>query len=136
MGEPGSRGSTAPPRILIVEDDPHTRRINALALSSAGFATEEAEDGASALEMVRARPPDLIVLDIALPGVDGLAVLESIRRELGETAPPVIVLSARAMRDDYEAARRAGCDSYLAKPIDPFDLVHEAGRLLESRRGG
>lgn len=123
------------PRILVVEDDVHTRRINVLALSSAGYGIEEAADGATAIRAARESRPDLIVLDIALPGITGLAVLETLRNEMGPAAPPVIVLSARAMRDDFEAARRAGCDAYLAKPIDPFDLVHEVGRLLAARRG-
>jgi CheY-like chemotaxis protein len=123
------------PRILVVEDDLHTRRINVLALSSAGYRVQEAADGATAIRAARESRPDLIVLDIALPGITGLGVLETLRSEMGSSAPPVIVLSARAMRDDFEAARRAGCDAYLAKPIDPFDLVHEVGRLLAARRG-
>ncbi len=134
MSEDPAGQAGGPPRILVVEDDVHTRRINVLALSSAGYRIEEAADGAEAVRAALASRPDLVVLDIALPGVTGIEVLETLRRELGPAAPPVIVLSARAMRDDFEAARRAGCDAYLAKPIDPFDLVHEAGRLLAARR--
>jgi len=72
-------------------------------------------------------------MDISLPGTGGLEATGAIRAQI---APPplVIVLTARAMREDHEAAIAAGCDAYLAKPIDPFDLVHEVGRLLAARR--
>jgi len=122
-------------RILVVEDDPHTRRINVLALASAGYEVDEASDGAAAVEAALATRPDLVVMDIALPGLGGLEATRRIRD--GVSPPPlVIILTARAMREDQEAARAAGCDGYLAKPIDPFDLVHEVRRLLAGRREG
>ena len=120
-------------RILVVEDDPHTRRINLLALRSVGFETMEARDGQEAVRLCLESRPALVVLDLAIPKVSGLDVLEAIKRELGAAAPLVLVLTAHAMREDLDAARQAGCDSYLAKPIDPFDLVDEIGRLLAAR---
>ncbi len=120
-------------RILIVEDDPHTRRINLLALRSEGYETVEAGEGTEAVRLCLESRPDLVVLDLALPKVSGLDVLQAIRREMGAAAPLVLVLTAHAMREDLEAARRAGCDSYLAKPIDPFDLLDEIRRLLAAR---
>jgi len=72
-------------------------------------------------------------MDISLPGTGGLEATARIRREI--LPPPlVIVLTARAMREDHDAAIAAGCDAYLAKPIDPFDLLHEVRRLLAARR--
>ncbi len=123
------------PRILIVEDDLHARRINSLALSSAGYEIHEAVDGAEAVERAVALRPDLVVMDLGLPGMSGLEATKRIKHEMAPTAPLVVVLTARAMREDVEAARRAGCDAHLAKPIDPFDLVHEVKRLLEARPG-
>ena len=120
-------------RILVVEDDPHTRQINLLALRSVGFETMEARDGQEAVRLCLESRPALVVLDLAIPKVSGLDVLEAIKRELGAAAPLVLVLTAHAMREDLDAARQAGCDSYLAKPIDPFDLVDEIGRLLAAR---
>ncbi len=122
-------------RILVVEDDPHTRRINVLALGSAGYEVRDAADGATAVDTALEFRPDLVVMDIALPGLGGLEATRRIRSII-DPPPLVIVLTARAMREDQEAARNAGCDGYLAKPIDPFDLVHEVRRLLAARRSG
>ncbi len=117
-------------RILIVEDDRHTRRINREVLEHAGYLVEMAEDGAEAIVCVRRHRPDLVVMDLALPGIGGLEATRRIKEEGGRDAPPVVMLTARALRDDVEAARRAGCDAYLAKPCDPFDLLDVVGRLL------
>jgi CheY-like chemotaxis protein len=130
---PPAGGGAGRQRILIVEDDLHTRRINATALASAGYEVIEALDGAAAVRDAIARRPDLIVMDLALPGVGGLEATARIKQDLGAAAPPIIVLTARAMREDHEAAVRAGCDAYLPKPIDPFDLLHEVRRLLALR---
>ena len=131
---PSAAGS-APPRVLIAEDDPHARRINSLALASSGCETRDVGEGASAIRVALEWRPDLLVIDLAMPGVGGLAAITAIRNRLGAEAPRVIVLTARAMREDREAARGAGCDVFLAKPIDPFDLVHEVKRLLAARGG-
>ncbi|HET9480645.1 MAG TPA: response regulator [Candidatus Polarisedimenticolia bacterium] len=131
----GRAGGTAGPhRVLIVDDDVHARRINSVALASEGFQVREARDGEEALAIVSDFRPDLIVMDIALPRRNGLEVTEQVKRMGPWQAPLVIVLSARAMKEDAEASRRAGCDAYLSKPIDPFDLVHEARRLLSAGR--
>lgn len=122
-----------PPRVLIVEDDPHTRRINSLALSFAGCETRDVGEGASAIRLALEWRPDLMVIDLAMPGVGGLAAIAEIKNRLGTEAPGVIVLTARAMHEDRLAAQTAGCDVFLAKPIDPFDLVHEVKRLLAAR---
>lgn len=123
-----------PARVLLVEDDVHTRRINALALGSRGIEIGEALNGLDALRLAPTLRPDLIVMDISLPGMSGIETMERLRRELPPPAPLMVVLTARAMRDDMEAARAAGCDAYLTKPIDPADLVDEIERLLSTRR--
>jgi CheY-like chemotaxis protein len=123
-----------PARVLLVEDDVHTRRINALALGSLGFEIVEAVDGFEALRLALSLHPDLIVMDISLPGMSGTATMERILTEIPPPPPLMLVLTARAMRDDMEAARSAGCDGYLTKPIDPFDLAREVERLLSTRR--
>ena len=117
-----------PARILLAEDDIHARRINTLALRAAGYEVHEALNGPEALRRVFEITPDLIVMDVALPGMSGIEALF--------IPPLVVVLTARALRDDAEAARAAGCDAYLTKPIDPMLLVEEIGKLLSKRGGG
>lgn len=124
------------PAILVVEDDKHSRRINCTALGSAGYEIHEADNGTDGIRLAVEIAPDLIVMDLALPGTGGIEAIARIKQEMGKRSPLILVLSAHAMKEDLEAARHAGCDVYLAKPIDPFDLVHEVGRLLESRETG
>ncbi len=124
------------PAILVVEDDKHSRRINCTALGSAGFEIHEADNGTDGIRLALELVPDLIVMDLALPGTGGIDAIARIKQAMGEAAPLILVLSAHAMKDDLDMARRAGCDVYLAKPIDPFDLVHEVHRLLSSRGAG
>lgn len=121
------------PAILVVEDDKHSRRINCTALGSAGYEIHEADNGIDGIRIALERAPDLVVMDLALPGTGGVDAIARIKQEMGASSPLILVLSAHAMKEDLEAARRAGCDVYLAKPIDPFDLVHEVRRLLDSR---
>ena len=124
------------PAILVVEDDKHSRHINCMALGSAGFQIHEADNGTEGIRLALELGPDLIVMDLALPGTNGIDAIARIKKEMGPQAPLILVLSAHAMKEDLDRARRAGCDVYLAKPIDPFDLVHEVRRLLDSRGGG
>ena len=129
-----SREITAGGRILLVEDDLHSRRISGTALRASGFEVHEASDGHEGVEMARALDPDLVVMDLGLPGMSGFEATRRIKGEAGPEPPLVVVLTARVLREDVESARSAGCDSFLAKPIDPFDLVHEVRRLLGGRR--
>jgi two-component system cell cycle response regulator DivK len=121
-------------RILLVEDDGHSRRITNTALSASGFEVHEADTGEEGVEMARTLGPDLVVMDLGLPGMSGFEAIMRIKRESRPEPPLVIVLTARILKDDVEKARSAGCDSFLAKPIDPFDLVHEVKRLVDERR--
>lgn len=108
----------------------HTRRINSRALSAHGYEIHEALDGAEAVRRALELRPDLIVMDLGLPGTPGIEATRQIKEALHPSAPIIVVLSAHALRKDYDAARAAGCDAFLAKPIDPFDLVHEIERRL------
>lgn len=132
--EDGSAGRAPRARILIVEDDVHSRRIGALALGAAGHEIHEAVNGFEAVSRAAALRPDVILMDVMLPGMSGLEAVERIRGAGHTPAPLIIGLSARAMRSDADAALAAGCDAYLTKPIDPVDLVTEIERLLAARR--
>jgi two-component system cell cycle response regulator DivK len=108
-----------PKRILVVEDDPDNRRIVAKVLSVEGYHVIEATDGIEALAQARAERPDLILMDLALPNVDGWEATRQLKSDPETRSIPVVALTAVAMRGDEEQARAAGCDDYLPKPARP-----------------
>ncbi len=107
-------------RILLVEDDPSIREVTALGLSGAGFDVTTAADGAEALDRWRAERPDLVLLDVMLPRLDGLEVLRAIRRE---ATTPVVMLTARADTIDVVVGLESGADDYVRKPFEMPELV-------------
>jgi two-component system cell cycle response regulator DivK len=108
-----------PKKILVVEDDPDNRRIVAKVLSVEGYHVVEATDGIEALEQARVEHPDLILMDLALPNMDGWEATRQLKGNAETRAIPVVALTAVAMRGDEEQARAAGCDDYLPKPARP-----------------
>jgi DNA-binding response OmpR family regulator len=117
-------------RILIVEDDPDIAELVARYLDKAGFTTERAASGRDALQMVAAKPPDLLVLDLMLPHVDGLEVCQRIRSQDATAAIPIIMLTARAEESERIVGLELGADDYLAKPFSPSELVARVRALL------
>jgi DNA-binding response OmpR family regulator len=115
---PASSSATHRPRLLIVEDDPDTRLALQVRLYASGFEVTTAEDAATALTLARRVKPDLITLDLGLPGGDGLQVLERVRNQPGLDSVPVIVLSARDGSVHGPRALAAGAAAYLEKPVD------------------
>lgn len=109
--------------VLYIEDNFHNRRIVNKTLTSRGYKVIEAEDGISGLEMVRTIKPPLVLLDIGLPGMDGLEVVGHIKADKELRQIPVIALTASAMRGDRERFLEAGCDDYLSKPIHVIQLI-------------
>ncbi|MER7335818.1 MULTISPECIES: response regulator transcription factor [unclassified Micromonospora] len=107
-------------RVLVVEDDASIREVTALGLRRAGFRVDTAVDGREALAAWRARPPDLIVLDVMLPGLDGIEVCREIRRTSGV---PILMLTARTDTVDVVVGLECGADDYLRKPFDLPELV-------------
>jgi two-component system cell cycle response regulator DivK len=103
--------------VLIVEDDALNLRLFDDMLRSDGYRTRTAQTGAAALTEARTERPDLILMDIELAGVCGLAVANTLRADAGLAKVPVIALTAHAMRGDEERFRREGCDGYIAKPV-------------------
>lgn len=123
-------------RVLIVEDDPDIAQLVARYLVKAGFATEHAESGRDALQMIVAKPPDLVVLDLMLPHVDGLEVCRQVRAN-GKTATiPIIMLTARAEESERIVGLELGADDYLAKPFSPSELVARVRALLRRAQRG
>ncbi len=120
-------------RILLVEDDPSIREVTALGLRAAGFAVETAADGAEGLERWRATSPDLVLLDVMLPHLDGLEVLRAIRRD---STTPVVMLTARADTIDVVVGLESGADDYVRKPFEMPELVARLRAALRRRTVG
>lgn len=116
-----------PARILVVEDDPVVGAVVARHLARSGFTPEVVTDGVTALTKATRHPPDLVVLDMSLPSMDGMDVLRHLRHDLG---PPVIVLTARAADTDRIAGLQAGADDYITKPFNPAELVERVRAVL------
>ena len=123
-------------RILIVEDDPDIAELVARYLDKAGFLTERAASGREALQMVGAKPPDLVVLDLMLPHVDGLEVCRLIRSSDATAAIPIIMVTARAEESERIVGLELGADDYLAKPFSPNELVARVRALLRRAQRG
>ena len=118
---------TMAPRILVVEDDSDAARVVRAYLERDGFAVEVVADGVVGLERAFDSPPDLVVLDWMLPGLDGLSFLRALRREKGA---PVIMLTARSEEEDRVAGFEAGADDYVLKPFSPRELVARVRAVL------
>jgi two-component system response regulator ResD len=119
--------SGAPARVLVVEDDPTVAEVVRRYLEREGFAVETVGDGREALTRADKHSPDLVVLDIMLPGIDGLEVC----RELRSRAPvPVIMLTARGTEEDRVVGLELGADDYVAKPFSPRELTARVKAVL------
>ena len=105
-------------RILLVEDNPQNRRLAQFLLRSHGYTVYEAMTGPEAIELARAHSPQLILMDLRLPGMDGYEVTKALKGDDQTRQIPVIALTAFAMDGDQEKALQAGCDGYITKPID------------------
>jgi two-component system cell cycle response regulator DivK len=117
--------------ILVVEDQEDNRQILRDLLGSAGFRMIEANDGAQALTVARSHRPDLILMDIQLPLVDGYEATRSIKRDPELKHIPVIAVTSYALSGDEQKAREAGCDAYVAKPYSTRHLLAKIGQFLE-----
>jgi DNA-binding response OmpR family regulator len=117
-------------RVLVVEDDPDIAELVTRYLDKAGFTTDRVSSGRDALDAIRVKPPDLVVLDVMLPHVDGLEVCRILRANDKTTALPIIMLTARAEESDRIVGLEIGADDYLAKPFSPNELVARVRALL------
>lgn len=119
--DPGSGAlSAGTPLVVVIEDDPQIRRFLRPALTSHGFRVAEAANGEDGLREAASRPPDLVILDLGLPDLDGLEVIRRLREW---SQAPIIVLSARGQEQDKVSALEAGADDYLTKPFGIGELL-------------
>jgi DNA-binding response OmpR family regulator len=117
-------------RVLVVEDDPDIAELVARYLEKAGYTTARVSSGRDALDTVRTKAPDLIVLDVMLPHVDGLEVCRLLRANDHTASIPIIMLTARADESERIVGLEMGADDYLAKPFSPNELVARVRALL------
>ncbi len=118
------------PRILIVDDEPANRDVLAARLASHGYQTLTAAGGEEALRIVRGESPDLVLLDVIMPGLDGLEVCRRLKADRSTAFLPIILVTARANSADVVAGLEAGGDEYLTKPVEPAALVARVQSML------
>lgn len=121
-------------RILCVEDNPQNMRLVRKILKSQGYEVIEAEDGFSGLDMAQTANPDLILMDVNLPDIDGLEVTRRIKAQPHLNPIPIVALTANAMFGDEERCLAAGCDGYIAKPVSKQKLVSNLKGYLDARQ--
>ena len=121
-------------RIIIADDDEVAGEIARDALITSGHGAGLVADGADALRVVKARRPDLLILDCNMPGMSGVLVLRELRNTLELCDLPVMMLTGRRSAQDVDLAMFAGADAYVKKPFDPDELVFKVEELLASRK--
>lgn len=121
--------------ILVVDDEPALLRLMEFVLARQGHAMLTATNGEEALEMAREHRPDLIVLDIMMPRLDGYQVVESLRADAELSAIPIIMLSAKAQQEDINRGVEVGVDKYITKPFSPEELAEVVTEFLPPARG-
>jgi CheY-like chemotaxis protein len=119
-----------PPLILVVDDYQDAREMYAEYLRFSGFRVAEARNGSEAVEQAFALKPDLILMDLSLPGMDGWEATRRLKADDSTKHIPIVALTGHALAGASEGARRAGCDSFVTKPCLPDDLVVEVRRML------
>lgn len=122
-------------RVLVVDDEPDVLLLCRLNLQQRGHELLEAADGSTALEIARELHPDVIVLDLMLPGISGYDVLEALKRDPETTNIPVLVLTAKSLRADRERSHGLGASAFLTKPFLPNELCEMVDSLVAPRHG-
>lgn len=125
-----------PRKILAVDDEKHIVRLVQVNLERAGYTVVTANDGKEALEKVASENPDLVVLDVMMPYMDGFEVLQNLRRNSATRDIPVIMLTAKAQDADVFKGWQSGVDCYLTKPFNPMELLSFVKRIFDSLEGG
>ena len=123
------------PRILLVDDDPVILRLLKVNFEMEGYAVLSAANGAEAVDVATSERPDIILLDVMMPGMNGLEAAEKLRSQAATVSIPIVFVSAKAQTPDVRAGLDAGAVDYLTKPFDPVELVQKVEDLLAKSRG-
>jgi two-component system response regulator MprA len=121
------------PVVLVVDDEEDIRMVLQARLETAGYEVRTAINGMEALDQIRSSPPDLVILDVMLPGIDGFGVCAMIKRDQRYSRIPVILLTARSQPQDRATGAALGADAHLLKPFRADELLAEVRRLLDGR---
>lgn len=125
-----------PKKILAVDDERHIVRLVQVNLQRAGYEVVTAFDGKEALEKIKSENPDLVVLDVMMPYMDGFEVLQTLRKDPATRELPVIMLTAKAQDADVFRGWQSGVDCYLTKPFNPMELISFVRRIFKSLEDG
>lgn len=117
-------------KILIIEDDPATLRLVDYSLKQEGYQVITASNGLDGMRKALNEAPDLVILDIMLPGLDGYEICYRLRAELSTAHLPILMFSAKAQEIDKETGKKVGADDYLTKPSAPSEIIDHVARLL------
>jgi DNA-binding response OmpR family regulator len=119
--------------VLVVDDDPVIQKLLKVNFEMEGYTVLSAPDGAEGVEQARTAGPDVIILDIMMPRMNGLEALVALKGDRATRKIPVILLSAKAQAGDVQAGLDKGADAYVTKPFDPLELLDRVGELIRSR---
>lgn len=122
--------------VLVVDDDPVIQKLLEINFEMDGYRVLVAPDGLQGLAMAREAKPAIVLLDVMMPGMNGLEVAVALRNDPSTATIPIIILSAKAQESDIAAALAAGVDDYILKPFDPMGLLERARCLIADSRGG
>jgi two-component system cell cycle response regulator DivK len=122
-----------PKKILIVDDNQDSRELAVKVLKNRGYQMIEASDGEEALEKALAEKPDLILMDISIPKINGYEVTRRLKSQADFKATPIIALTAHALKGDKEKALEAGCDGYISKPINVHELPDQIKSYMKDK---
>lgn len=118
--------------ILIIEDNEQNMYLTTFLLEKHGFEINQARSGPAGIEAARNQQPDLILLDIQLPGMDGYQVAKALKQDQTLSSIPIVAVTSYAMAGDREKILAAGCNGYIEKPIDPYNFVNQISKFLLS----
>ena len=123
-------------KILVIEDNPLNMELTTYILEEEGYVVIQAENAELGISLARTEPPGLILMDISLPGMDGLEATQILKGDAGTRSIPIIALTAHAMKGDEDMVRAAGCDGYLTKPLNTEELPNVVARFLATTEKG
>lgn len=121
-------------KVLYIEDNPENRLLVRRILQADGFTVLEAQDATQALQLLEEEIPDLILMDINMPDMDGFTLTTRLKNTPGINRVPIVALTANVMRGDRERSLEAGCDGYIQKPIDVDNLPDQVNRFLNIKK--
>jgi adenylate cyclase len=125
-----------PATILVVDDDPVIQKLLSVNFEMEGYRVVTAGDGVEGLERIADDMPDLVLLDVMMPRMDGLEVVRRLKADVSTSSIPVILLSAKAQATDVSGGLDAGADDYITKPFDPLELLDKVAGLIGAPEAG